>query len=1145
VRTKEGNNITRLASPIQDIKSLYDVVVVGSGYGGAIAASRLARAGRSVCLLERGKELQPGEYPDTEVEALCEMQWDLPSGHSGPLTGLYDLHINDDITVFVGCGLGGTSLVNANVSLRAEPRVFEDARWPQGLRDDLDTLLADGYRRAEEMLQPVPYPDDFPRLPKMEALKKSAAFMSEKFRLTPINVTFKDGLNQVGVEQSACKLCGDCASGCNHRAKNTVLMNYLPESKNHGAEIYTRVSVRYVARAGNRWQVHYQLLDAGREKFAAPEMFVSADIVVLAAGTLGSTEIMLRSKDAGLSMSGKLGQNFTGNGDVLGFAYNNDVPINGIGFGSHPPEGRDPVGPCITGAIDARNRPELEDGRIIEEGSIPGAFAHLLPTTLAGAGALLGVDTDTGLADWTQETKREAESLLHGAYRGAVHHTQTLLVMTHDDAGGRLYLEDDRLRIEWPRVGRQPIFNEVNQQLEKAAGALGGTYVGNPLSTRLTGNDLITVHPLGGCSMGERAEDGVVNHKGQVFAGASGTQVYEGFYVCDGAIIPRPLGVNPLLTISALAERCCAILARERGWEINYEFGPVRTRELTPRGVGIQFTEAMRGHFSTAVKDDYENGAERGQRENSNLQFILTIVASDLNAMIADPLHGAQMTGNVIAPALSKEPLTVSEGSFNLFMDDPVHPGMRRMQYRMKLMSKEERTYYFTGFKIIRDDAGIDLWADTTTLYITLFDGDSEQGPVVGKGILRIDPADFVRQLTTLRATNAANLTETLRTTAKFGQLFAGGMIDSYGGFFSRSSAANSEIAPREKRALRAAAPEVYFFETIDNVRLRLTRYQGGNKGPVILAHGMGVSSLIFSIDTIETNLVEYLFAAGFDVWLLDYRASIDLASSKQPYTGDDVATKDFPAAVAKVQELTGSGSVQVLAHSFGSITFLMSLLAGLRGVRSAICSQGSAHIVSPAMTRIASGLRLPSILAALGVESLSAYVDTHADWLDRLQNRILRVYPVGDDASCDDPVCHRITFLYGQLYEHAQLNSPTHEALDELFGVANIKALEHLVRLVSAGRLVDAKGDDVYLPNLERLKIPITFIHGAEDGCLLPHGSKLTYDLLVEQHGDQLYRRHVIPGYGHMDCIFGKNAVEDVYTLILNHLEAWESDPC
>src|SRR5215831_13527943 len=114
--------MARLSSPLNQIKDHYEVVVIGSGYGGSIAASRMARAGRKVCLLERGKEFQPGEYPDTEPQVLRQLQTDLPEGHIGSHLGLYDFRINKEVNVFLGCGLGGTSLVNANVALKAEPR---------------------------------------------------------------------------------------------------------------------------------------------------------------------------------------------------------------------------------------------------------------------------------------------------------------------------------------------------------------------------------------------------------------------------------------------------------------------------------------------------------------------------------------------------------------------------------------------------------------------------------------------------------------------------------------------------------------------------------------------------------------------------------------------------------------------------------------------------------------------------------------------------------------------------------------------------------------------------------------------------------------------------------------------------------------
>ena len=771
----------RLSSSIADIKDYYTVVVVGSGYGGGIAASRMARAGQRVCVLERGKEFQPGEYPDTQIEAIKEFQVDLPDGHIRSRTGLYDLRVNDQMNVFVGCGLGGTSLVNANVSLPAEPRVLKDGCWPEEIRNDVGGLLEEGYRLAKEMLKPVPYPDHFPPLAKLGALEKSAAYLGERFYRPPINVTFEDGVNHVGVEQRACKLCGDCVSGCNYSAKNTVLMNYLPDARNHGAEIFTQVSVRRVERQGGRWLVHYEALDSGREKFDVPTMFVSADIVILAAGTLGSTEILLRSREAGLALSDAIGQGFSGNGDVLAFAYNNDETINGIGFGNRTPEGREPVGPCITGIVDIREQDALQDGMVIEDGSVPGGLGKFLPVAMAAGSRLVGRDTDRGVMDYWKEKFRVWDSVLRGPYHGAARNTQTFLVMSHDGSAGRMYLRDDRLRIDWPGVGEEPIFEKVNGRLAEATRALGGRFVKNPIWTELLGHRLVSVHPLGGCGIAEDAGRGVVNHKGQVFAGVQDAEVHEGLYVSDGSVVPRSLGVNPLLTISALSERMCALLAQDRGWRIDYTLPSRPAGAAVPKKVGIQFTETMRGYFSAGALDDYEQAFDQGKQDDSTFEFTLTITSDDLDTLLEDPDHQARMVGTVTAPALSDHALTATEGVFNLLTVDPDQANTRRMKYRMRMTSQEGRVYYFDGFKVIHDDPGFDMWADTTTLYITAYDGDSADSPVLGKGVLKIEPDDFRRQMTTMLVTNADSAKQRLEATTRFGRFFAGELWKTYG----------------------------------------------------------------------------------------------------------------------------------------------------------------------------------------------------------------------------------------------------------------------------------------------------------------------------------------------------------------------------
>ncbi len=155
-----------LSSQIEAMKSNYTVVVIGSGYGGGISASRLARAGQKVCVLERGKEFLPGEFPDTLPEATAELQVDIPDKHIGSKTGLFDFHVNDDINVLVGCGLGGTSLINANVVIESDPRVFKNPAWPKALIGDLKDGIKKGYAHAREMLNPQPYPKNFPNVEK-------------------------------------------------------------------------------------------------------------------------------------------------------------------------------------------------------------------------------------------------------------------------------------------------------------------------------------------------------------------------------------------------------------------------------------------------------------------------------------------------------------------------------------------------------------------------------------------------------------------------------------------------------------------------------------------------------------------------------------------------------------------------------------------------------------------------------------------------------------------------------------------------------------------------------------------------------------------------------------------------------------------
>jgi cholesterol oxidase len=1123
--------MNRLSSAIQAMKEHYEVVVVGSGYGGAIAASRMARAKRDVCLLERGREFMAGDFPATPLEGAAQVQYNTGVAQIGSPLALLEVHVNPDVNVVVGCGLGGTSLINANVALKPDARLWDDPRWPAAVRADQANLDA-CYERAKTMLGAQPVPVDYPPLPKLHALELSAQalHMEDRFYRPPITVTFRDGKNAAGVEQQRCIGCGDCNSGCNHGAKNSTHMNYLPDAVAHGAQIFTGVAVHSVVRdeANNVWRVRYQPVDLKRGLYDAPDPFVTADIVILSAGTLGSTAILLRSKDEGLSVSKQLGQHFTGNGDVLAFAFNTDQVINGVGWGTHPPGDIPPVGPCITGIIDHRNTPNVKDGFVIEEGSIAAPIGVAMMGVLGLASPLAGVAMpDPAGEPPLADEARIAESLLRGPYHGAMRNTQTYLVMSHDDESGQIRVEDGRPRVDWPQAGKQPIYETVEQTLIEATRALGGSYLRNPISTDAFRDRIVTVHPLGGCGMADDAAQGVVDEAGRVYSGEAGNAVHEGLYVMDGAVLPLSLGVNPLLTISALAERNCAQLASSRGWAIDYAAGGDAAPPPAPK-IGLRFTETMIGTYFEG--DQKDNG--------SPIRFTVTVISDDLDALIANPKHEARMVGTLTCGALSSQPLTVIDGRFNLFVVDEDSVERRNMNYRMTLETIDGNRFYLTGQKIITRSSLLELWTQTNTLYAEIRDSDAAGAPAIGRATLIITPENFLKQQRTIEVTNAPDVETRLAWTLKFGRFFAGVLYREYGGVAAPLQYFDAESTPRARRTLRAPAPQITYFNTADNKTLRLARYHGGSKGPVLLIHGSGVSSRIFSTDLIGTNMVEFLCAAHYDVWLVDLRVSIELPSAIERTTADEIARYDIPAAVAKVRELTGVDEIQVVGHCLGALVFSMSLMSGLKGVRSVVLSQVAAHPVPALLQRIKCGLHTPQILQHLGIRDLTAYTQ-HAKWPHNMLDEALKFFPVEHDEMCSNAVCHRATFMYGQLYEHAQLDETLHGNLQELFGIHDVELFNQLAAMVRAGHVVDANGDDVYMPNLDGMNLPIGFIHGSKNLCYLPASTEMTFDMLVDRFGPENYERHVIEGYGHIDCVFGKRAAFDVFPTIVRHLDA------
>jgi cholesterol oxidase len=726
----------------------------------------------------------------------------------------------------------------------------------------------------------------------------------------------------------------------------------------------------------------------------------------------------------------------------------------------------------------------------------------------------------------------------------------TYLVMSDDVGDGRLRPDGDGLRVEWPAVGDLPIFDHNAEVLRRASEAAGGEYVANPLWSPLLRESLVTVHPLGGCAMADDGAHGVVDHRGRVFTG-EGDDVHEGLMVVDGAVVPRPLAVNPLLTISAISERSAALLAADRGWDV--EDGPTPRLVAPPgsRRPGIRFTERMAGWAGTSTAGDAEAGAVQGQVDGSRIEFVLTVDIDDLPAMIEDPATPGRLSGTVVAPAVSPRRMRVVDGSFRLSRHDPTHVDTWHMTYEMALVADDGRRFRFSGHKVLHDRFGLDVWGDTTTLYVTIADDD---GRPVAAGVMRIAPGDLARQASTMRITGVDGRLERARWLARFGARFVRSLTQVYGslddvGRFPTLPADPAPLNGMGRRRLRLPAPEPRWCgadgrwheggadgSVGDDAWLRLVRYEGGRRGPVLLASGFGMSATSFLLDTVGTNLAEHLVERGYDVWLFDYRAGIDLPSSRGAFTLDDIARTDWPTAVAEVRRVTGAGSVQALGHCVGSVSLMMALGAGMTDVRSAVCMQFTLHPDTSYLNQLKAAVKVDRLMGRIGLRRVAPL--TGRDLPDTALDLLLRAVPMPRAERCGKALCRWINAIYGCTHAHDQLDDATHDQLDDMFGVGDLAALGHMGTMLHRRLAVDTAGDEAYTAHPERLRLPLLLVQGERNYIFRPAGSMRTLRWLQTVNEPSLYERAVLPGYAHLDALIGRDAAVDVYPVLSDHLD-------
>lgn len=520
------------------MRTHYDVVVIGSGFGGSVAALRLTEKGYAVCVLEAGRRFADEELPETS--------WDVRSFLWAPALGCYGIQRISalrDIVVLSGAGVGGGSLVYGNTLYQPTQAFYDDPQWA-GITDWREEL-APHYAQASAMLGVVDNPSTTPADLVLRQVAAEMGF-ADTYRPTPVGVFFGEPgvevpdpyFGGVGPSRRGCTECGACMTGCRHNAKNTLVKNYLYLAERAGACVHaltTVVTVRPLAGGGYAVETAPSGLRGSRRGRGWDSGF-TADQVVFAAGALGTQRLLHRMRYRGVlpHLSDRLGVLTRTNSEA------------------------------IVGARSRRADVDFTRGVAITSSVHPDAHTHIEPVRYGPGSNLMGL-LQTTLADPVQGRNRLALGLreswrqradlrtIYGV-RGWSQQTMITLVMQSLDNSITVYPKPGaraRVRLSSrPGHGEPsptwiPVAHEVARRVaDKIDGVAGGAW-GDLFNVPMT------AHFLGGAVMGDSPASGVIDAYHRVYGHA-------GLHVVDGAAVSANLGVNPSLTICAQAERAMA-----------------------------------------------------------------------------------------------------------------------------------------------------------------------------------------------------------------------------------------------------------------------------------------------------------------------------------------------------------------------------------------------------------------------------------------------------------------------------------------------------------------------------------------------------------------------------------------------------------
>ncbi|KAG0489690.1 hypothetical protein HPP92_006553 [Vanilla planifolia] len=1122
----------------------FDAVVVGSGYGGSVAACRMSMAGIRVCLVEKGRRWEAHDFPADVLRLVsaARLEWSKWGVAVGSQKALFQIREEGDSLAMVACGFGGGSLVNAGVVVPASVRARRDPKWPKEWTSDWEQCEA----LASMMLGAQPPPLEFSN---GRVMRQVLCEEMEDYKPDPIRLSINFGKEKekAGGEINpkklgSCLACGNCFSGCPYNAKNSTDKNYLALAIKAGCTVRTETQILYVVKnqgevcehddkiCKRRWRVYFDDL-----------RYICSDFVILSAGVLGTSEILFQSQRRGLALSERLGFGLSCNGNNVAYAATSRAPLNAYGlnkkqFSEAPIESR--PGPAISASFTSSN------GFTIQSAVLPTSYPYLLFKGIVTYG-------------WPSPY-----SLLHCLINIVKFYimgpnacqAMALNVMGHDACDGRITFDEEteKIRLTPPQ---DPLLPKKILALQNITRKLGGIlFMSKYRST--------SVHLLGGCNAAPNASLGVCSPNGHVYNPSTNqSTVHEGLFVSDASLIPCSIGVNPCLAITTIAEHISknlvddvlrfkvSVLQREDIQKeptkktMNSVPNPSAVENLSERMVVVK--EKMSGFIGGMPCTAYLT-------MNINCKEEQGFQHKNLSAGYGYPLLKGRVDGYVDFLSVSKEKLFILDGKVDLCKINNRTPYTQYMHYSLPLVSASGSRYILEGKKVMNPFLLASYaWREATTLHVNFqkvemnsTENEKQQISLTDEildlqGELHISIFQLLKSLAMLKGKNKDNFVRLLLLSFWRTYILQEPR-------YSEEDFSLSELIqhPYPVHVLHQLNTEDDYTITCMQWRSTQSLWKPELKTPqpVLLLNGYAGES--YYLPTEPRDLVRTLLEEGYEIWLLQTRLHPTHPSNN--FTIEDIAKFDIPAVIAKIHEEHGSSiRIHVIAHCAGGLAIHMALLGGhvsASCITSLSCTNSSMYFKLTTLASVKMRLPLlPVTMAIIGKKKTLSITDSSKDEIRHsLLKWVARIIPRTERCSCDE--CEIVSGVFGNPYWHENVSKTLHRwTSKQCVTHLPMSGLPHLRKVCNAGHIVDAQGKNNYMIHPERIALPTLYISGGRSLLVTPETSLMANRYMRMHQPEFEHKRVVLAGFGHSDLLIGEESYKRVFPHFVSHMRMAE----